>query len=348
MIAVLKADCRLRDKALVVRTVEQEGFRVLVSEVDGRTYVGVVGPGAGRIAERLEGLPAVDELRREAPAYPLVSLQHNPARSHVRVGGKVVFGGAEVPIIGGPCSVENEAQILAAAHAVKAAGGTLLRGGAFKPRTSPYSFQGLGEEGLRLLALARAQTGLPIVTEVVAPDDVPLVSRYADVLQIGARNMQNFRLLQAAGQSDKPVLLKRGMMATIEELLHSAEYVMSSGNPRVMLCLRGIRTFEKATRNTFDIAAVPLLKEKTHLPVVVDPSHACGIRSLIPALARAAVAVGADGLIVEMHPKPEEALSDGAQSLTPELFAEMMAALGPVAEAVGRERGGYHRANSAP
>jgi 3-deoxy-7-phosphoheptulonate synthase len=248
----------------------------------------------------------------------------------------VTIGGDALVVIAGPCSVESREQMERIADAVQAAGARMLRGGAFKPRSSPYAFQGLGSAGLAILAEQRERTGLKIVTEVVAPEDVELVARSADVLQVGARNMQNFRLLEAVGGQPRPVLLKRGMMATIEELLLAAEYVVAAGNPRVILCERGIRTFERATRNTLDVCAVPVLKERTHLPVIVDPSHAAGRRELVPALARAAVAAGADGLIVEVHPEPERALSDGRQSLDPAGFAALMEQLRPVAGAVGR------------
>jgi 3-deoxy-7-phosphoheptulonate synthase len=250
--------------------------------------------------------------------------------------GDVVIGGSEVVVIAGPCSVENAPQLEAVARSVGPDGARMLRGGAFKPRSSPYSFQGLGEEGLALLSTRSTRTGLPVVTEVVAPEDVELVGRYADMLQIGARNMQNFRLLSAVGEHDRPVLLKRGIASTVEELLLAAEYVVSAGNPRVVLCERGIRTFETATRNTLDISAVPVLKQRTHLPVIVDPSHAAGERSLVPHLARAAVAGGADGIIVEVHNDPDVALSDGPQSLTLEGFGEMMNQLRGIANAIGR------------
>ena len=239
--------------------------------------------------------------------------------------------------MGGPCAVESVEQMLEAARAVKEAGGTILRGGAFKPRTSPYSFQGLGVEGLRILGQVRAEVGLPVVTEVMDPELVPLVSTYADILQIGARNMQNFALLHAVGEAQRPVLLKRGMMSTIEELLMAAEYILSHGNERVILCERGIRTFETYTRNTIDINAIPALKQLTHLPVIVDPSHGTGKWELVEPISRAAIAAGADGLIIEVHPHPEEALSDGAQSLKPERFAALMEHLRPIAAAVGRE-----------
>jgi 3-deoxy-7-phosphoheptulonate synthase len=248
----------------------------------------------------------------------------------------VRIGGNEVVVMAGPCSVEDQDQISTVGESVASYGARVLRGGAFKPRSSPYSFQGLGEEGLVFLAQARDQTGLPVVTEVVAPEDVELVARYADMLQIGARNMQNFRLLSEVGAQTLPVLLKRGISSTVEELLLAAEYVVSAGNPQVVLCERGIRTFETTTRNTLDISAVPVLKQKTHLPVIVDPSHAAGERSLVPHLARAAVAAGADGIIVEVHNDPESALSDGKQSLTPDGFETMMDQLRLIADAVDR------------
>jgi 3-deoxy-7-phosphoheptulonate synthase len=253
----------------------------------------------------------------------------------VRVGDFLV-GGDRIAVIAGPCSVESREQMMEAAHAVKAAGATMLRGGAFKPRTLPYSFQGLGEEGLRILAEAREETGLPVVTEAMAPEEVGLVEEYADVLQIGARNMQNYPLLKRVGRACKPVLLKRGLGSTIEELLGAAEYILHGGNPDVILCERGIRTFQKITRFTLDITAVPLLKEVSHLPVVVDPSHGTGHRELVAPMARAAVAAGADGLLIEVHPNPDEAKSDGAQSLRPEGFSSLMRELGPVARAIAR------------
>jgi len=253
----------------------------------------------------------------------------------VRIGDAVI-GGEKVAVIAGPCSVESREQLMEAARAVKAAGASMLRGGAFKPRTLPYSFQGLGVEGLKILAEAREETGLPVVTEVMAPEEVAVVEEYADVLQIGARNVQNYPLLKRVGQAGKPVLLKRGMASTIEEWLSAAEYVLHGGNPDVILCERGIRSYGKLTRFTLDLAAVPLLKEVSHLPVVVDPSHGTGIRSLVKPMSKAAVAAGADGLIVEVHPNPEEAMSDGAQSLRPEEFKILMGELGPVARSVGR------------
>lgn len=335
MIAVLDRSCSLKQKADLLRFVENAGFRVQISELPNETLVGVIGPGAGSLAAELATFPGVREIRREAPPYPLVSRESHGGPGRVRVG-EVTFGEDAVVVIAGPCAVESRTQILEAARAVQAAGAAMLRGGAFKPRSSPYSFQGLGVEGLDLLAEARAETGLGIVTEVVAPEDVPLVAERADMLQIGARNMQNFRLLSAVGELGTPVLLKRGMMATTDELLLAAEYVVAAGNSRVVLCERGIRTYETATRNTLDLAAVPVLKERTHLPVIVDPSHAAGRREWVGALSRAAIAAGADGLIVEVHPRPEEALSDGRQSLTLPSFTTLMDELEQVARAVGR------------
>jgi len=336
MIAVLRRGCPVKAKAEIVRFIENAGFRVHVSEHDGRSMVGVIGPGAAALAEALRERPDVEEVRPVAPPYPLVSREQHPEPRRVKIDD-VTVGPDEFVVIAGPCSVESREQLMEVAPAVARAGARMLRGGAFKPRSSPYSFQGLGEEGLKLLAEAREATGLKIVTEVVAPEDVELIGRYADVLQIGARNMQNFRLLTAVGAQATPVLLKRGMMATVEELLMAAEYIVANGNPRVILCERGIRTFETSTRNTLDIGAIPVLKERTHLPVIVDPSHAAGRREWVPALARAAVAVGADGMIVEVHPDPDRALSDGRQSLTLDAFQEMMDELRSIAPAVGRK-----------
>jgi 3-deoxy-7-phosphoheptulonate synthase len=255
----------------------------------------------------------------------------------VKVGNVAIGEGEAVVVMAGPCSVENRATLMEAAIKAKEAGAVMLRGGAFKPRTSPYSFQGLAEDGLRLLADAREETGLPVVTEVIAPETVSMVAEYADMLQIGTRNMQNFPLLLAVGRIGRPVLLKRGMMSTIEELLLSAEYILSQGNHQVVLCERGVRGFDTVTRNTLDLSAVPVLKELTHLPVVVDPSHAAGRRSLVPSLSRAAVAAGADGLLIEMHPEPEKALSDGEQSVTPSQLADLIEGCRLVAQALGRE-----------
>jgi 3-deoxy-7-phosphoheptulonate synthase len=335
VIVVLSGDVSLKDKASIVRFIEQHGGRLLVSELGDSTHIGLVDSAAQALAPDIEKMPGVESIRSEAPPYPQVSRDHQETGSVVEVG-EVAIGESEVVILAGPCSVESASQISIVSKGVADAGARILRGGAFKPRTSPYSFQGLGEEGLYLLAAARDETGLPVVTEVVAPEDVELVAKHADMLQIGARNMQNFRLLSEAGAQQVPVLLKRGISSTIEELLLAAEYVVSAGNPRVILCERGIRTFETATRNTFDVSAVPVLKEKTHLPVIVDPSHAAGARSLVPALAAAGVAAGADGVLVEVHHDPDSALSDGPQSLTIPGFTQMMGRLKGVADAVGR------------
>ena len=335
MIVILAGQTSLREKTEVVRVLEAEGLRVQVNERHGETIIGAVGQLTTELSDRLLAMPGVRSVDLTAQPYPLVSRELHPESTRVKVG-EVVIGGDELVVIAGPCAVESEDQLLRTARAVASSGARLLRGGAFKPRTSPYSFQGLGLEGLTLLARARSETGLPVVTEVVAEEDVELVARHADMLQIGARNMQNFRLLSAAGAQGCPVLLKRGLMATLEELLLAAEYIVAAGNPRVILCERGIRTFERATRNTLDISAVPVLKRRTHLPVIVDPSHAAGLREIVPALALAAVAAGADGLIVEVHHDPGSAASDGRQSMTPVQFDLMMTQIRRVARAVSR------------
>ena len=301
-----------------------------------RTVIGAIGDERGKAQlQVLESAPGVERVVPILKPFKLVGRELKREQTVVQVR-HIGVGSDQLAIMAGPCSVENREQILTTAKAVKEAGAQFLRGGAFKPRTSPYDFQGLEEEGLKLLAEARRQTGLLIVTEVMNPRDILLVAKYADVLQIGARNMQNFSLLKEVGQTNKPIVLKRGMMAKVQELLMAAEYVVSQGNRNVILCERGIRTFEDATRNTLDLSAVPLLKELTHLPVIVDPSHACGIRSLVPPLAKAAIAAGADGLLVEVHPNPEEALSDGQQSLLPEQFSALMKDIRKYAEIEGR------------
>jgi len=338
MIAILSRDCSLKEKADVVRSLESEGYRVTVGVLDDEIVISVLGVPRLGLEERLATMPGVRETRRDVPPYALVARAHHPETTRVKAGG-VTIGGREIVVIAGPCSIESEAQVRSIAGSVAASGAGMLRGGAFKPRTSPYGFQGLGEEALRLLAAAGEEAGLPVVSEVVGPEDVDLVARYVDVLQIGARSMQNFRLLAACGRQPKPVLLKRSPMATIDEFLNAAEYVVTHGNPRVILCERGIRTFETATRNTLDVSAVPVLRERSHLPVVVDPSHAAGRREWVPALALAAIAAGADGLLVEVHDDPEAALSDGRQSLTSEGFDAMMGGVRRVAEAVGRSVG---------
>jgi 3-deoxy-7-phosphoheptulonate synthase len=313
----------------VCERIRDFGYKVHSIEGEERVVIGVIGVGdVTACLESLEATPGVEKAMRISAPYKFVSKEFKQEPSRIRVNGSEI-GGDEFVVMAGPCSVENEKQILETAEAVAAAGAKVLRGGAFKPRTSPYDFQGLALEGLKLLAKAREATGLAIVTEIMSEGDVDQVAEYADVMQVGARNMQNFSLLKALGKCPRPVLLKRGMSSTIKELLMSAEYITAHGNPNVILCERGIRTFETATRNTCDIAAVPVLRELTHLPVILDPSHATGKRSLVPALCRAAVAIGADGLIVEVHPRPEKAMSDGAQSLRTEQFAAMMQDLEP-------------------
>jgi len=335
MIVIMKHGASRAQIANVVARVEQMGCQADVSQGEEHTVIGVVGNGRPLDREQLERMSGVERTVPVAKPFKRASRDFHPLDTVVPING-VQIGGEQIVVIAGPCAVESSEQLMETAHAVKGSGAHMLRGGAFKPRTSPYSFQGLGEEGLRLLAEARREVGLPIVTEVMEPQTVPLVTTYADVLQIGARNMQNYALLHAVGEAQRPVLLKRGMMSTVEELLMSAEYVLSHGNHRVILCERGIRTFEPYTRFTLDISAVPLLKQLTHLPVVVDPSHGTGKWDLVEPVARAAVAAGADGLIIEVHPHPEVALSDGAQSLKPDKFAALMEGLQPVAEAIGR------------
>jgi 3-deoxy-7-phosphoheptulonate synthase len=309
--------------------VREFGYKVHSIVGEERVVIGVVGVGdVTACLESVQAMPGVESAVRISAPYKFVSKEFKQERTRIRLNGADV-GGDEFIVIAGPCSVESEQQLMETAMGVAAAGAKVLRGGAFKPRTSPYDFQGLGEGGLRLLAKAREATGLAIVTEVMSDREVELVAEYADIMQVGARNMQNFSLLKSLGACDRPVLLKRGMSSTIKELLMSAEYITAHGNSSVILCERGIRTFETATRNTCDIAAVPLLNELTHLPVIVDPSHATGKRSLIDPLVRAAVAIGADGVVVEVHPCPERALSDGAQSLTLEDFREMISRLVP-------------------
>jgi 3-deoxy-7-phosphoheptulonate synthase len=336
MIVVMKREATQAQVANVTARVEEMGCQAHISEGQERTIIGIIGNGRPLDREQLERIDGVERAVPVLQPFKLASREFHPMDTIVSVNG-VSIGSKRLVVMAGPCAVEGREQLLEAANAVRRAGALMLRGGAFKPRTSPYSFQGLGEEGLRLLAEVRQETRLPVVTEVMAPEQVPLVASYADVLQIGARNMQNYALLHAVGEAKRPVLLKRGMMSTIEELLMSAEYILSHGNDRVILCERGIRTFEPYTRNTLDINAVPLLKQLSHLPVVVDPSHGTGRWELVAAVSKAAVAAGADGLIIEVHPCPSRALSDGAQSLKPETFAQLMAELRAVAQAVGRE-----------
>lgn len=335
MIITMRREASSRDIEYVVHRTHSLGLKTHLTVQDQQTLIGVVGDLHGLDVDALAGLRGVEKIQPLNHPYRLASREFKKRRTIVSVDG-VEIGAERVVTMAGPCAVETHEQVLQTAQAVKAAGARMLRGGAFKPRTSPYSFHGLADEGLKILADVREKTGLPIVTEVISSEQVPLVSRYADVLQIGARNMQNFALLNAVGESGRPVLLKRGMMSTIEELLLSAEYILARGNVNVILCERGIRTFETATRNTLDINAVPLLKELTHLPVIVDPSHATGRSSLVKAVSRASVAAGADGLLIEVHPDPEHAWSDGYQSLTLGQFDELVREVRPVAAAVGR------------
>jgi 3-deoxy-7-phosphoheptulonate synthase len=335
MIVIMQQGATSAQIANVTARIEQLGCQAHISEGKERTIIGIIGNGRPLDREQLERMAGVERTVPILRPFKLASRDFHPQDSVVTVNG-LSIGGKRLVVMAGPCAIESRDQLLETARAVKEAGACVLRGGAFKPRTSPYSFQGLGEPGLQLLAEAREETGLLVVTEVMEPQMVPLVTTYADILQVGARNMQNYALLHAVGEAQRPVLLKRGMMSTVEELLMAAEYILSHGNDRIILCERGIRTFEPYTRNTLDISAVPLLKQLSHLPVIVDPSHGTGKWRLVEPVSRAAVAAGADGLIIEVHPHPEEALSDGAQSLKPDRFAALMQGLRPVAEAVGR------------
>jgi 3-deoxy-7-phosphoheptulonate synthase len=319
----------------VVEAVEARGFKAHPIPGAQRTAIGITGNKGALDAPVFESLPGVLEVIPVSHASKLVSREVKPEDSIVRIGG-VPIGGKDLVVVGGPCAVESREQTLIVARALKAGGAHLLRGGAFKPRTSPYSFQGLGEEGLKILAAAREETGLPVVTEAVDIEGLELVEHYADAIQIGARNMQNFSLLKRAGRAKKPVLLKRGMSATLEEFLMSAEYILAEGNYDVVLCERGVRTFSDFSRNTLDLAVVPAVKALSHLPIMVDPSHGTGRRDKVAPLSRAAVAVGADGLLIEVHHDPNRALSDGPQSITPDMFAELMQDLRQIAPVIGR------------
>ncbi len=339
MVIIMKAGASAQEIAGVVSRIEGEGMRAHLSQGEERTIIGMVGDERPIDGEQLEVMDGVERVLAILRPYKLASRDFRKENTliTIKAGGRTVqVGGNAVVMMAGPCAAESREQVLESAQAVREAGATVLRAGAFKPRSSPYSFQGHGEKALQWMAEARERFGLAVVTEVMAPEQVLLVSSYADILQVGARNMQNYSLLHAVGYSMKPVLLKRGMSATMEELLMAAEYIMSHGNYNVMLCERGIRTFEKYTRNTTDINAIPVLQELTHLPVIVDPSHGTGKWEYVPAVAKGAVAAGADGLIIEVHPQPSKALSDGAQSLTPQRYAELMGQVRKVAEAVGR------------
>ena len=335
MMVLMKKEATTAQVANVTARIEQMGCQAHVSQGEERTIIGIIGNGRPLDRQQIEQMEGVEKTMPILKPFKRASRDFHPQDTVVLANG-VTIGERQLVVMAGPCAVESLDQMLETARAVKDSGAKMLRGGAFKPRTSPYSFQGLGEEGLRILAKARQETGLGVVTEVMDPELVPLVTTYADILQVGARSMQNFALLHAVGKAQRPVLLKRGMMSTVEELLMAAEYILSHGNNRVILCERGIRTFEPYTRNTLDISAVPLLKQLSHLPVIVDPSHAAGKWELVEPVSRAAIAAGADGLIVEVHAHPEEALSDGAQSLKPKRFASLMQSLKPIAKAVGR------------
>jgi 3-deoxy-7-phosphoheptulonate synthase len=336
MLVVMRHGATAAEIDRVVRTIQEMGYQAAPMPGAQRTAVGLVGNDGRVDSSRIEALAGVAQVIHVTQPYKQVSREWRPENTVVTIAPGVTVGGSEVAVIAGPCSVESEEQILAAARAVRAGGATALRGGAFKPRSSPYSFQGLGRQGLELLALARRETGLAIVTEAMDEAGANLVAEYADCIQIGARNMQNYSLLKVVGRLGKPVLLKRGMAATINDLLLSAEYILAEGNGRVILCERGVRTFDPATRNMFDLTAVPVVHSLSHLPIVADPSHGTGSRDKVIPMARAAVAAGADGILVEVHPNPDRALSDGAQSLFPDQFTELVAELRQIARAIGR------------
>ena len=336
MLVVMKHDATSEEIEGVVRTIRELGYEAAPIPGKQRTAVGLIGNDGKVNADRIEALSGVREIIHVSQPYKQVSREWRAESTVVELSNGTRIGGGEIAVMAGPCSVESEAQILGVAEQLRAAGATVLRGGAFKPRSSPYSFQGLGEQGLRLLARAREETGMAIVTEAVDPEGVEVVAEYADIVQIGARNMQNYSLLRRAGRAGKPVLLKRGMAATVKDLLLSAEYILAEGNPNVILCERGVRSFDTHTRNLLDLTAIPVVQSLSHLPIIADPSHGTGLRAKVIPMARAAVAAGADGLMVEVHPDPERALSDGAQSLFPDQFEEMMTQIAVIAQAIGR------------
>ena len=336
MIIVMKTSATPEDIQTVIKKVEKMGVESHLSKGKEKTIIGLVGNVASISTSQVQNVEGVEKVLRVSKPFKLASREFKPEKTEVKINGKS-FGQKRIILIAGPCAVESREQILETAISVKEAGASILRGGAFKPRTSPYSFQGLKEKGLEFLADAKEKTGLAIITEVMSPEQVSLVAEVADILQVGARNMQNYALLEAVGKNPTPVLLKRGMMATLEELLMAAEYILSNGNSNVILCERGIRTFERYTRNTLDMSAVPLLTKLSHLPVCLDPSHATGARDLVLPLSKAAVAAGVDGLLIEVHPNPEKALSDGAQSLNFDEFSILVNELKSLAKAVDRE-----------
>src|SRR4051812_31834520 len=339
MLVVMQNHATQAEIARVVETIEEMGYSARPMPGETRTTVGLVGNDGRVDGSRVEALPGVAEVIHVSKPYKQVSREWKQENTLVRIAPGVVFGGEQIQIIAGPCSVESEEQIVTAARQVRAAGATALRGGAFKPRSSPYSFQGLGKRGLELLAVARRETGLAVVTGALDEEGIHQGAEVADCIQIGARNMQNYSLLRAAGRAGKPVLLKRGMAATITDLLMSAEYILAEGNDQVILCERGIRSFDTMTRNLFDLTAIPLVQKLSHLPMIADPSHGTGLREKVTPMARAAVAAGADGIIVEVHPSPDRALSDGAQSLYPEQFQSLVQELRAIANAIGRRVG---------
>ena len=336
MLVVMQHDATAEQVERVVRTIEEMGYHARPMPGAQRTAVGLVGNDGRVDASRIEALPGVAEVIHVTQPYKQVSREWRPDNTVVVISPGVTVGGSDIVIIAGPCSVESEQQIVTAARAVRAAGATALRGGAYKPRSSPYSFQGLGKRGLEMLALARRETGLPIVTEALDEEGAQLVAEYGDVIQVGARNMQNYALLRAVGRLRKPVLLKRGLAATISDLLLSAEYILAEGNDQVILCERGVRSFDTAARNLFDLTAIPIVHKLSHLPIIADPSHGTGLRDKVTPMARAAVAAGADGVLIEVHPVPDRALSDGAQSLYPDQFARLVVELRAIAGAIGR------------
>ena len=336
MLIVMKNNASAEQIQAVVGVVKEMGYDATPIPGGQRTAIGIIGNDGGISSDRLAGLEGVLELIPVTHPYKQVSREWQDENTLVSLPNGTKIGGSDLVLMAGPCSVENEREILDIAHRVKDVGATVLRGGAFKPRSSPYSFQGLGLQGLKFLARAREETGRAVVTEALDPDGVDLVVKYADIVQIGARNMQNYALLRRAGRAGKPVLLKRGISATIDELLLAAEYILAEGNPDVILCERGIRSFDTHTRNLFDLAAIPVVKSLSHLPIIADPSHGTGIRSKVTPMGRAAVAAGADGLIVEVHPDPPKAMSDGAQSLYPDQFAKLVDEVTVIARAIGR------------
>jgi 3-deoxy-7-phosphoheptulonate synthase len=340
MLVVMQHDATREQIERVIQVIEEMGYQARAMPGSQRTAVGLVGNDGRVDSSRIEALPGVGQVIHVSKPYKQVSREWKHDNTVVLIAPGVAFGGREIPIIAGPCSVESERQIVSAALQVAAAGATALRGGAFKPRSSPYSFQGLGKRGLELLRLAQRESGLPIVTEALDEEGAHIVAEYADCIQVGARNMQNYSLLRAVGRINKPVLLKRGMAATITDLLLSAEYILAEGNDRVILCERGVRSFDTSTRNLLDLTAIPLVQKLSHLPIIADPSHGTGLRDKVAPMARAAIAAGADGVIIEVHPDPDHALSDGGQSLFPEQFAGLVGELRAIAQAIGREVAG--------